>query len=70
MLNGACQDHKQEDGTPGYPEDVIDNTIEYMYNNYRQLVEITPRIALRIADTYHYSEDDAMLKNILQQMWK
>ena len=70
MLNGACQDHKQADGTPGYPQDVIDNTIEYMYNNYRQLVEITPRIALRIADTYHYSEDDAMLNNILQQMWK
>ena len=70
MLNGACQDHKQADGTPGYPQDVIDNTIEYMYNNYRRLVEITPRIALRIADTYHYSEDDAMLNNILQQMWK
>ena len=70
MLNGACQDHKQADGTPGYPQPVIDSTIEYMYNNYRQLVEITPRIALRIADTYHYSEDDAMLNNILQQMWK
>jgi hypothetical protein len=70
MLNGHCVDHKQEDGTPGYPQDVIDASLEYMENNYRNLVEITPRIALRIADTLHYEKDEAMRKNILQQMWK
>lgn len=70
MLNGNCVDHKQKDGTPGYPDTVIDETLEYMYANYRQLVEITPRIALRIADTLHYEKDANLRKSLLQQMWK
>jgi hypothetical protein len=69
MLNGNCVDHKQFDGTPGYPQEIIDKAILYMYTNYRNLVEITPRIALRIADTYNYT-DESMLNNVLQQMWK
>jgi hypothetical protein len=71
MLNGNCVDHKMEDGTPGYPQKIIDQCIDYIYENYRQLVEITPRIALRICDTMYYNRNNpAMCKNILQQMWK
>jgi len=70
MLNGKCVDHIQKDGTPGYPQDAIEETIDYMYENYRQLVEITPRIALRICDTMHYHKDIAMRRPMLQQMWK
>jgi len=34
----------------GFPEDVIDDTVEYMNNNYRVLKDITPRVAIKIAD--------------------
>ncbi len=70
MLNGNCVDHIMEDETPGYPQDAIEQAIEYMYANYRQLVEITPRIALRICDTMHYQKDDNLRNAMLQQMWK
>ena len=70
MLNGNCVDHKMPNGTPGYPKKAIEETLDYMESNYRNLVEVTPRIALRICDTMHYEKDPAMRKNILQQMWK
>jgi hypothetical protein len=70
MLNGHCVDHRMPCGTPGYPKEVIEETLDYMENNYRHLVEITPRIALKIADTLHYEKDATLRKNILQQMWK
>lgn len=70
MLNGNCVDHKMADGTPGYPSKVILETLDYMEDNYRKLVEITPRIALKIADTLHYQQDETLRKSILQQMWK
>lgn len=70
MLNGECVDHKMPDGTRGYPKQAIELTLDYMQDHYRQLVEITPRIALRICDTMHYEQDPALRKNILQQMWK
>lgn len=70
MLNGNCVDHKLPCGTPGYPAEVINETMDYMEDNYRKLVEVTPRIALRIADTLHYEKDPTLRKSILQQMWK
>lgn len=70
MLNGHCVDHRMPNGTPGYPKAVIEETLDYMETNYRNLVEITPRIALKIADTLHYQKNATLRKNILQQMWK
>jgi hypothetical protein len=70
MLNGGCVDHMQSNGQPGYSAKAIEETLDYMENNYRQLVEITPRIALRICDTLYYHTDKIMRKNLLQQMWK
>jgi hypothetical protein len=60
----------QSNGQPGYSAKAIEETLDYMENNYRQLVEITPRIALRICDTLYYHTDKIMRKNLLQQMWK
>lgn len=34
----------------GFPDDVVDDTIEYMNNNYKVLRDITPRVAIKIAD--------------------
>lgn len=70
MLQSRCVDHRMPCGTPGYPDDVVEETIDYIYANYRQLVEITPRIALKIADTFHYQKNSNLRNAILQQMWK
>ena len=69
MLNGACVDHKQANGKPGYPQKDIDAALEYINKYYRNLVEITPRIALRICDTFHY-QPASVRNSILQQMWQ
>ena len=34
----------------GFDSKVIDDTVEYMNNNYRTLKDITPRVAIKIAD--------------------
>ena len=70
MLGKACVDHVMTNGKTGYPRTVIKETLDYMNEHYRRLVEITPRIALRIADTIHYEKDDNLKKSILQQMWR
>lgn len=35
----------------GYSDEVIDNTIEYLSENYESLREVTPRVAIKVADT-------------------
>lgn len=45
MLGENCNVKKD-----GFPEDVIEDTIEYMNTNYRVLKDITPRVAIKIAD--------------------
>jgi len=44
----------------GWSQDVIDDTINYMNDNYRFLRDITPRVALKIAD----------LRNTFPDQWK
>ena len=70
MLGKTCSDHVMTNGNAGYPKTVIKQTLDYMNEHYRRLVEITPRIALRIADTIHYEKDANLQKSILQQMWR
>ena len=45
MLGKNCNVKKD-----GFPIEVIDDTVEYMHNNYRMLKDITPRTAIKIAD--------------------
>ena len=65
MLGGNCQEF-----TGGYPTEIINEAAEYMSDNYRSLVEVTPRIAIRIADTLHHNNDPKLRKTMLQQLWK
>ena len=44
----------------GYPQDIIDDTLDYMHKNYRILRDITPRVAIKIAD----------LRNTFPTDWK
>ena len=54
----------------GYSETTIDQALDYMSENYRQLVEVTPRQAIKIADIIHHTTDDSLLKMQLNQLWK
>ena len=66
MLGKNCVDFNG-----GYPKKVIEQTIEYMSTNYRRLVEVTPRQAIKIADIIHHNGYGSDLTNrMLQQLWK
>jgi hypothetical protein len=46
----------------GYPEDIIESTSEYILENFRDFDNMTPRLAIKIADTMQtYPEDWKML---------
>lgn len=65
MLGENCQEYPG-----GYPEDIVDQAAEYMSDNYRQLVEVTPRQAIKIADIMHTNTEPTLRKMVLQQLWK
>ena len=71
MLGKNCVDHKYEqDGVKynGYPEDIITQTHDYLNDNYEFLGEVTPRVALKIADTMFYNTDTKMRRIMLNQL--
>lgn len=65
MLGANCQEY---DG--GYPQDIIEQAADYVSENYRSLVEVTPRQAIKIADILHHNTDPTLRKTMLQQLWK
>jgi hypothetical protein len=72
MLGKNCVDHKyvdeQGNKVPGYPKIIIDETYEYLEDNYEFLGEVTPRVALKIADTKYYNPDKKMQRIMLNQL--
>lgn len=65
MLGANCQDY-----AGGYPLNIVNETDEYMSKNYRNLVEVTPRQAIKIADILHHNPDAKLRATMLQQLWK
>lgn len=65
MLGSNCQEFPG-----GYPADIIDRAVEYMNVNYRQLVEVTPRQAIKIADIMHHGITPQVVQSQLRQLWK
>jgi hypothetical protein len=65
MLGVNCQEYEG-----GYPEDIINNALDYMSEHYRNLVEVTPRRAIMIADIMNQCSDPKQLKERLRQLWK
>jgi len=65
MLGENCQEFPG-----GYPEDIIDQAHEYLSRHYRELVEVTPRQAIKIADILHHNQDKDLRKTMLRQLWK
>ena len=72
MLGSNCVDHKyvneEGDKVAGYPQDVIESTYTYLEDNYEFLGEVTPRVALKIADTKYYNPDIKMQRILLNQL--
>lgn len=65
MLGARCQEYEG-----GYPQEIIEQAADYMSTNYRSLVEVTPRQAIKIADILHHNVDANLRKTMLQQLWK
>lgn len=71
MLGKNCVDHKytvKNKTVCGYPKDIQVATYDYLEDNYEQLGEVTPRVALKIADTMYYNSDPKMQRVLLQQL--
>jgi hypothetical protein len=65
MLGKNCQEF-----VGGYPKAIIEQAVNYLSDNYRQLVEVTPRQAIKIADILHHNTDESLRKTMLRQLWK
>lgn len=71
MLGKNCVDHKytvKGKKVPGYPDKIIKETYDYLEDNYELLGEVTPRVALKIADTKYYNPDPKMQRILLNQL--
>lgn len=69
MLGTNCVDHIYGDEkTPGYPREIINEAFDYLEDNYEELGEVTPRVALKIADTLYYNKDPKMRRVLLGQL--
>jgi hypothetical protein len=65
MLGKNCQEF-----AGGYDGDIIEQAYDYMAEHYRNLVEVTPRIAIKIADILQHNGDENLRKSMLKQLWK
>ena len=68
MLSDKCKVHTYElDGKKfnGYPQEVVDEAMDYIDDNYMYLSDITPRVAVKIADTIYYHNANPMMKRVL-----
>lgn len=65
MLGSNCKDF-----AGGYPTEIIAETIDYLCEHYRDLVEVTPRQAIKIADILHHNSDPKLRNSMLRQIWK
>jgi len=57
MLGAKCRVHKYEhkgEKYNGYPQTTIDQTVDFIDDNYMSFSDITPRVAIKVADTIHY----------------
>ena len=68
MLGANCKVHDYKVNNkrlPGYPQDVIDEAMNFIDDNYMNFSEITPRIAVSIADVIMYNQNNATMKRVM-----
>jgi hypothetical protein len=67
MLGDNCQVHSYEDNN-GYPQEVIEEALNFIDDNYQNFSDITPRVAVKIADTIFYNDDPTMKRVMLSNL--
>lgn len=63
MLGSNCMVHKYEmDGKKlsGYPTHIIDLAVDFIDDNYLNFSDITPRVAVKIADCFYYYKNEQL----------
>lgn len=71
-LGANCVDHVYEarkgQRITGYPDTIKKETYQYLEDNYETLGEVTPRVALKIADILYYNAVPKMRRVLLNQL--
>ena len=73
MLGKNCVDHNytaNQVKQAGYPAHIVNRAYDWLEDNYQKLGEVTPRVALKIADTMYYNTDPKMCRVMLSQLFK
>lgn len=68
MLADNCQVHTYTvDGEKfnGYPQETVDEAMNFIDENYQNFSDITPRVAVKIADTCFYHSDNEHMKRVM-----
>lgn len=71
MLTDNCRVHSytvDDMKFNGYPQSVVDETMDYIDDNYQYMSDITPRVAVKIADTIYYNTDPIMKRVMLSNL--
>ena len=74
MLGANCQVHEYEDAQGvkhrGYPDEVVEEALEFVDDNYENFSDITPRVVVKVADTIYYNDDPEMKEIMLDSLVK
>lgn len=68
MLTTNCRVHDyiiEDKKYNGYPQHIVNEAMDYIDDNYQYFTDITPRIAVKIADTIFYNSDPMMKRVML-----
>lgn len=68
MLTDNCLVHTYTvDGETfnGYPQDIVDEAMTFIDDNYQNFSDITPRVAVKIADTCFYNSHNDHMKRVM-----
>jgi hypothetical protein len=71
MLGANCRVHKYVQNnvtTPGYPDEIVTEAMDFIDDNYMNFTDITPRIAVSVADTIMYNPDPIMKRVMLNNL--
>jgi GTPase SAR1 family protein len=73
MLGANCRVHEYKIGKEklqGYPEEVVEETMDFIDDNYMNFSDITPRVAISIADVIFYNKDKSQKRIMLNNLVK
>ena len=73
MLGQNCLVHSykvKDKKVNGYPEDNIQEAMDFIDDNYMNFSDITPRVAVKIVDTIHYHQDLTTKRIMLNSLVK